>query len=70
MFLFFQNASNVFTSVKFAKIDVTDSEEMALAHGIEYYPTFICYKEGKEIKKVFGAKFEQLRDAIKNLSEM
>lgn len=40
--------------VTVAKLDVDENREIALAHRIEALPTFVVFKDGKEVERIVG----------------
>ncbi len=53
-------------SVVFLKCDVDESEAVATEYNIESMPTFVFFKEGKEIHRVVGGNVEKLKSAIES----
>ncbi|CAM9554229.1 unnamed protein product [Chrysoparadoxa australica] len=55
--------------VQFAKVDIDINAEAAEEAGIMSVPTFIFYKDGKEIGNFSGAHSNQLLDYIQELKQ-
>lgn len=56
-------------AVKIVKIDVDESPSTAQAYNVQGVPTFILFKEGKQVWRQSGAMPKNvLLDAIKNFS--
>uniref|UniRef100_UPI00398F7997 thioredoxin-like isoform X2 n=1 Tax=Pristiophorus japonicus TaxID=55135 RepID=UPI00398F7997 len=49
------------------KVIAPDFKEVAEQCGIDCMPTFIFYKNGKEIHKIAGANLDQLQSKVKEL---
>jgi thioredoxin 1 len=41
-------------NIKFAKIEASDGEDVFIAYGISHVPTFVLFKEGKEVGRRSG----------------
>ncbi|KAF4692176.1 hypothetical protein FOZ63_033470 [Perkinsus olseni] len=48
----------------FIKVDVDEAEDAAEKADIQVLPTFILYKEGKEVSRMSGASDAKLHDLI------
>ncbi|MBS3152398.1 thioredoxin [Candidatus Woesearchaeota archaeon] len=51
----FEELSKEIKNVKFAKLNVDDNTEIASKLGIMSIPTFIVFKNGKEVERIIGA---------------
>ncbi len=51
----FEELSKEVKGVKFAKVDITESEEIAQKYGVMSIPTLIIFKNGKEVDRRMGA---------------
>ncbi len=51
----FEKASEVFTDVKFAKVDTEDQQQLAMRYGITSIPTLVAYREGIPVFSQPGA---------------
>lgn len=49
----------------FLKVDVDELEAVAKEFQVEAMPTFLFFKEGKEVDRLVGAKKEELQAKIK-----
>jgi len=54
----------------FAKIDVDEFEEISKSAGIKSIPSFIFYKNGKEIMRVSGADLNAVLKACKDCQNL
>ncbi|KAI5656111.1 hypothetical protein M9H77_24904 [Catharanthus roseus] len=50
--------------VMFLKVDVDDLEKVAEEFEVKAMPTFLFFKDGKQIDKVVGAKKEELQQKV------
>lgn len=48
----------------FLKVDVDDLEKVAEEFEVKAMPTFLFFKDGKQIDKVVGAKKEELQQKV------
>lgn len=66
----FKNLSNQLPHVFFCKVDVDDpnSYSMVQTFEISAMPTFIFFKNGKVLHKVFGADEKEVRQALSRFS--
>ncbi|KAF2280856.1 DUF1000-domain-containing protein [Westerdykella ornata] len=55
-------------SVTFSKVNVEQQKHIAQSYNITNPPTFVIFKNGRQISKVNGANPQQLSDAIKRLA--
>ena len=51
----FESLSKEMKNVKFAKINVDENNHLASEFGVMGIPTFIVFKDGKEVERVVGA---------------
>ena len=51
----FEELGKEVKKVKFAKVDITENEEIAQKYGVMSIPTLIIFKDGKEIDRRMGA---------------
>eukprot|EP00262_Sarcandra_glabra_P003155 TRINITY_DN13667_c0_g1_i1.p1 TRINITY_DN13667_c0_g1~~TRINITY_DN13667_c0_g1_i1.p1 ORF type:complete len:128 (+),score=27.32 TRINITY_DN13667_c0_g1_i1:10-393(+) len=61
---FFKELALKFTDVSFVKIDVDELKEVAQTWEVQAMPTFVLFKQGKEIDKIVGAKKDELQKKI------
>jgi thioredoxin 1 len=64
----FEHFSDQYQSVQFLKFDVDEVEELAAELGIQAMPTFVAFKDGKEVNRVMGANPSAIEAAIKQLA--
>ena len=57
----------VFKSTVFLKVDVDESQDLAMKYGVQSMPTFLFLKDGKELSRFSGAAVDKLRDTIQSL---
>ncbi|CAA2959718.1 thioredoxin H2 [Olea europaea subsp. europaea] len=60
----FNEMSSKYTDVDFAKIDVDELSDVAKEFGVQAMPTFVLFKQGKEVERVVGAKKDDLEKKI------
>ncbi|KAF8368096.1 trx-1, partial [Pristionchus pacificus] len=60
----FQKLTLDFPNVKFAKVDIDEEENLASKYAINLMPTFVFFRDGKEIHRVEGTKEDDLRSHI------
>jgi thioredoxin 1 len=58
--------SKEFTSIQFYKVDVDDNEDVTKEQNIEAMPTFVLYRDGKEIQRIVGADTSTLRETLED----
>lgn len=63
----YQSLSEEFKDIKFYEIDVDESEDLS-SYSIKSLPTFICFKDGQEIKRMTGSDPKKLREFVSSLS--
>ena len=54
----FENLSEKYPNIEFAKVNVDESMNVSAKYGIMSIPTFIIFENGKPIKKQLGAMSE------------
>ncbi|QEU59248.1 Trx3 [Kluyveromyces lactis] len=64
-----QKLSEKYSNVKFYKVDVDESPDIAGAFGISSMPTFVLFKNGKGLGKVVGADPRGVEEAIKHFNK-
>ena len=64
---FYENLSNMYPQIKFAKVDVDEAEDIATRFNVSSLPTFILLRGGKELRRVEGASEPGLLNAIKSV---
>ena len=52
----FEELSKELPKIKFAKLNVDDQGELAQEFGVMSIPTFIVFKNGKEVGRIIGAR--------------
>lgn len=55
--------------VIFLKCDVDQAESVSQEYKIEAMPTFVFFKDGKEVHRMVGANVDQLKTDIENRSK-
>lgn len=50
----FEEVSNEFSDIKFAKVDIDEVEDLPKMFGIMSIPTLLIFEEGKLVKKISG----------------
>jgi thioredoxin 1 len=57
-------------NVKFVKINIDDSKEIAEKHNISTMPCLVIFKQGKEINRIIGSQsIEFIEEKIKSCME-
>jgi thioredoxin 1 len=56
-------------TVAFFKVDVDQAEAVSQEYNVEAMPTFIFFKDGKEVHRVVGANVNQLKADIESKSK-
>lgn len=51
--------------VKFYKVNVDKCDELAAKMKVSAMPTFVLFKDGKEVERVVGARVDKIKEAIK-----
>ena len=49
-----EELSEEFPDIKFCKINVDDCNDIATEYGVFSIPTFILFKDGKEVEQIIG----------------
>ncbi|MFA6073746.1 MAG: thioredoxin [Candidatus Woesearchaeota archaeon] len=62
----FEELSKEIKNVKFAKVNIDDSQEIASEHAVRGIPTMILFKNGEEIDRIVGLNS---KDALKRKIE-
>ncbi|OQE15346.1 hypothetical protein PENFLA_c032G10810 [Penicillium flavigenum] len=60
-----EELSNVYTQVKFYKVDVDKVEDVGQELGVRAKPTFMLFKGGDKITEVVGAHLSAIEEGIK-----
>ncbi|XP_028213323.1 thioredoxin H-type-like isoform X1 [Glycine soja] len=61
----FNHMAAEFANADFVKIDVDELSGVAKEFKVEAMPTFVLWKEGKEVERVVGANKDELQNKIK-----
>ena len=67
--IYYSRLSNVYTSARFYKLDIDEVSSVAHEQEIRAMPTFLIYKDGKEVERVVGSNEKALQEAIKKATE-
>ena len=63
----FEEVSGEIEQVKFAKVDITENQELAQKFGVMSIPTIVLFKDGKEEDRMMGVvPKEALKDWIES----
>ncbi|CAG7944329.1 unnamed protein product [Penicillium salamii] len=60
--------SEQFLNVRFISVDVDKLQSAAVEHGVNAMPTFILFKDGKEVGRVVGGDMKKLEAEIQKIS--
>ena len=52
--IFEEAADDMDGKAEFAKLNLDAEQQLAISHGIEYVPTLILFKDGKEAARIVG----------------
>ena len=55
----FEEVSEQNSHIKFIRIDVDDEIQLAVSQNVQVVPTFIAYKNGKEVNRITGYKSKE-----------
>ena len=66
----YEEMSTEHTSVAFGKVDVDDNSEAAQEFEITSVPTFVLFKDEKQMSRFSGADVNQLKSTIQDLESM
>ncbi|KAI4107686.1 MAG: hypothetical protein LQ339_002592 [Xanthoria mediterranea] len=58
--------SNAHTAARFYKLDIDEVPDVAEELGVRAMPTFILFKDGKQVAEVVGAHVETLEAKVKD----
>eukprot|EP00667_Euglena_gracilis_P009146 EG_transcript_9285 len=61
----FEGMEREFPTVVFKKVDVDDNREAAASAGVRSMPTFVMYRDGRQVDVMTGADPSRLRDMIR-----
>lgn len=64
----FEELSEEYSDSYFYKCDTADLDEVVVEMNISAVPTFICFREGKEVDRLAGANETKLRELLKGAS--
>jgi thioredoxin 1 len=59
--------SDIYTDVKFYKVEVDKVPDVAQELGVRAMPTFMLFKDGLKVTEVVGAKLGPIEEGIKSL---
>lgn len=65
-----QKLSEKYPDVKFYKVDVDESPDIAGALGVSAMPTFMLFREGKGLGKIVGADPRGVEEAVKHFRKL
>nr|XP_043607917.1 thioredoxin H-type-like [Erigeron canadensis] len=63
------NLASEYTHISFIKIDVDTLKSLANHFKVEAMPTLVVLYQGKEVKRIVGAKIDVIKDTIKKVVE-
>lgn len=50
----FEEIAYNYPEIKFIRVDIDENQDLAIKQNVQVVPTFIAYKDGKEINKIIG----------------
>jgi thioredoxin 1 len=56
-----------FKKTVFVKVDVDESQELAMKYGVQSMPTFLFLKDGKVLTRFSGSNAAKLRENIQSM---
>lgn len=59
-----EELASEFSDVVFLKVDVDESEDIAMKYNIASMPTFIFIKSSETVHQFSGANYDKLKDAV------
>ncbi|KAI5701556.1 thioredoxin-2-like isoform X2 [Diaphorina citri] len=59
-----EELASEFPDVVFLKVDVDESEDIAMAYDISSMPTFVFVKSTAKVEQFSGANFDKLRSTV------
>jgi thioredoxin len=62
---FFKQLSNTFPQVLFLKVDVDKCDQAAQGNRITAMPTFVFFKNSREIERIRGGNKQELEDKVR-----
>ena len=62
---FFKQLSNTFPNVNFLKVDVDKCDTVAQANRVSAMPTFVFFKNSREIERIRGADKNALEEKVR-----
>ncbi|KAL5167305.1 Thioredoxin H2 [Glycine soja] len=65
----FHEMAAKYPNADYVNIDVEELSGVAEEYGVRAMPTFVAWKEGKEVERLVGANKVQLEEKIKQLSQ-
>jgi thioredoxin 1 len=65
---FFSDLSEKYKTVQFIKVDVDELESVAQEAGVSAMPTFMIYKDGKNVDSLVGASKEKLESLVQKFA--
>ena len=65
---FFERFSKSYTDLVFIKVDVDELEDVSAEAGVSATPTFMAYKNGNAVNKLFGTDKHKLEGFIRLFS--
>lgn len=51
----FERMAKKYRHIKFARVNVDQSQDISMKFGVQAIPTFIMFKDGKQVDKMMGA---------------
>ena len=66
---FVEELANKYDTIRFVQIDFDANKDLVQEYGVDGFPTFIVFKEGKIAEKISGANQPKLTEVSEQLSK-
>lgn len=66
---FVEELANKYNSIRFVQIDADTNNDLVQEHQIGGFPTFVVFKDGKQVEVIVGANQPKLTEVVEKLSQ-